>query len=127
MNPRTPRAISELIVSALPELRDRLVEDGLRRSWPALVGADGARRSRPQRLVNGVLEVAVDNSPWLHELTLRAPDLTAKLRQQCAAVTSLRPVLAPASSGAGPFAPAPPRCLPHRTPASTPHTATTTS
>ena len=71
--------MSELIVSALPELRERLVEDGVRRTWTAVVGSETARRARPQRLTNGVLEIAVDNSPWLHELTLRAPDLTAKL------------------------------------------------
>src|SRR5947208_10475250 len=95
MNSRAPRAISELIVNALPELRERLVEEGIRRSWPAVVGAEGARRSRPQRLTNGLLEIAVDNSPWLHELTLRAPDLTTRLRAQFAAITSLRFVLTP--------------------------------
>src|SRR5262245_23045407 len=93
MNSRGPRAISELIVSAVPELRERLVEDGVRRSWVAAVGAETARRARPQRLTNGVLEIAVDNSPWLHELTLRAPELTAKLHAQFSAVTSLRLVL----------------------------------
>src|SRR5947208_309375 len=105
MNPRAPRAISELIVNALPELRERLVEEGIRRSWPAVVGAEGARRSRPQRLTNRLLEVAVDNSPWLHELTLRAPDLTTRLRAQFAAITSLRFVLPPVglpAAGGGP-------------------------
>src|SRR3989442_3901809 len=106
MNPRAPRAISELIVSAVPELRERLVEDGIRRSWPTVVCPDIARRSRPQRLANGVLEIAVDNSPWLHELTLRAPDLTAKLRGQFKGVTSLRFVLTPVSSDARSGSPA---------------------
>src|SRR6266849_3464112 len=105
MRPRGPRAISELIVSALPELRERLVEDGVRRSWAAVVGADVARRARPQRLTNGVLEIAVDNSPWLHELTLRAPDLTAKLHARFAAVTSLRFALTPLPADSGSFAP----------------------
>ena len=95
--------MSELIVSALPELRERLVEDGVRRTWTAVVGSETARRARPQRLTNGVLEIAVDNSPWLHELTLRAPDLTAKLHAQFTGVTSLRFVLTalPAESGKG--------------------------
>src|SRR5215467_7632851 len=93
MNLRVPRAVSELIVSALPELRERLVEDGIRKSWAAIVGPDVARRARPQRLANGVLEIIVDNSPWLHELTLRAPDLTAKLSAQFASVRSLRLVV----------------------------------
>src|SRR5262249_16102984 len=106
MNPRAPRAISELIVNALPELRERLVEEGIRRSWPAVVGADGARRSRPQRLTNGLLEIAVDNSPWLHELTLRAPDLTTRVRAQFAAITSLRFVLTPVARDATSVSPA---------------------
>src|SRR3989454_586481 len=103
MKSRGPRAVSELIVSALPELRERLVEDGVRRTWTAVVGSETARRARPQRLTNGVLEIAVDNSPWLHELTLRAPDLTAKLHAQFTGVTSLRFVLTalPAESGKG--------------------------
>src|SRR5438034_1573540 len=105
MNPRAPRAISELIVNALPELRERLVEEGIRRSWPAVVGAEGARRSRPQRLTNGLLEIAVDNSPWLHELTLRAPDLTTRLRAQFAAITSLRFVLTPVAQDAASVSP----------------------
>src|SRR5438309_3000818 len=79
MNSRAPRAISELIVNALPELRERLVEEGIRRSWPAVVGAEGARRSRPQRLTNGLLEIAVDNSPWLHE---RSEEHTSELQSQ---------------------------------------------
>src|SRR5207244_1051078 len=105
MNSRAPRAMSELIVNALPELRERLVEEGIRRSWPAVVGAEGARRSRPQRLTNGLLEVAVDNSPWLHELTLRAPDLTTRLRAQFAAITSLRFVLTPVAQDAASVSP----------------------
>src|SRR6266700_3040617 len=95
MNPRAPRAISELIVNALPELRERLVEEGIRRSWPAVVGAEGARRSRPQRLTNGLLEIAVDNSPWLHELTprpfRRAPSDGAALWRRKRSATSTPP------------------------------------
>jgi hypothetical protein len=79
-----------LLVHALPELEDRLLVERLRRSWKALVGPDAARRSHPQALVNGCLHVVVDNSPWLSELTLLAPDLTARLAAQCAAIRSLR-------------------------------------
>jgi hypothetical protein len=41
-------------------------------------------------LTNGCLHVVVDNSPWLHELTLRAPELTARLAAEHSAVRSLR-------------------------------------
>ncbi|MGH7392628.1 MAG: DUF721 domain-containing protein, partial [Candidatus Rokuibacteriota bacterium] len=74
----------------MPELRERLVEEAIRRGWTAVVGPDAARRARPQRLANGCLEVVVDNSPWLAELTLRAPDLTARLAARFDGVRTLR-------------------------------------
>src|SRR5712691_9485139 len=90
MKSRAPRAIGELLVSALPQLEDRLLVQRMRRAWSALVGEDLARRAQPQALVNGCLTIVVDNSPWLHELTLRAADLTARLHAQFPAVQSLR-------------------------------------
>jgi hypothetical protein len=87
---QAPRAVADVLVSALPQLSDRLLEVRLRRSWAVLVGPDTARRSQPQSLVNGCLTVVVDNSPWLHELTLRAAELTARLQAECPAVQSLR-------------------------------------
>lgn len=85
-----PRAIGELLVSALPQLQDRLLVQRMRRAWSAVVGADVARRAHPQALVNGCLTIVVDNSPWLHELTLRTADLTERLRAQFPAVQTLR-------------------------------------
>ena len=85
-----PRAVGELLVSALPQLADRLLVQRMRRTWSALVGADVARRAQPQALVNGCLSIVVDNSPWLHELTLRGPDLTVRLRAEFPAVQTLR-------------------------------------
>src|SRR2546428_2721405 len=75
-----PRAVADLLVTAVPELRERLAEHHVRRVWSTLLGADVARRAKPQALVDGCLTVVVDNSPWLHELTLRADELTAPLR-----------------------------------------------
>jgi predicted nucleic acid-binding Zn ribbon protein len=85
-----PRAVGELLLSALPQLEDRLLVARMRRTWGALVGPDVARRAQPQALVNGCLTIVVDNSPWLHELTLRAPDLTERLQAQFPAIRSLR-------------------------------------
>src|SRR6185312_16587240 len=85
-----PRAVGELLVNALPQLEDRLLVQKLARTWVALVGADMARHAQPQSLANGCLHVAVDNSPWLHELTLRAAELTERLRAQFDVVRSLR-------------------------------------
>ena len=93
MRTRAPRAVADLLVSAVPDLRDRLVEYELRRAWTGAAGPDVARRSRPQTLSNGCLTVVVDNSPWLQEMTLRAAELTARLRERFPEVCSLRFVL----------------------------------
>jgi hypothetical protein len=85
-----PRALADLLVSAIPQLADRLPEYHLRRSWTALVGPEMARRARPHALAGGCLTIVVDNSPWLHELTLRTGELTARLHADFPVVTSLR-------------------------------------
>jgi len=85
-----PRAIGELLVGALPQLEDRLLVQRMRRTWGTIVGADVARRAQPQALVNGCLTIVVDNSPWLHELNLRAADLTERLRSAYPAIQTLR-------------------------------------
>lgn len=95
MNRRAPRAVGELLVTAVPQLEDRLLVQRLRRTWASLVGAEMARRAQPQALVNGCLQIVVDNSPWLHELTLRAPDLAARLGAEHPAVRSVRFSLGP--------------------------------
>jgi len=89
-------------VSAVPELRDRLVEDRVRRSWSAIVGPDVARRAQPHGLTNGCLHVVVDNSPWLQELTLRASELTARLGERFETVRSLRFTLGQLDARLGP-------------------------
>ena len=94
-----PRAVGELLLSALPQLGDRLLVARMRRSWAALVGPEAARRTQPQALVNGCLTIVVDNSPWLHELTLRAADLTERLSSEHPAVQSLRFSLGAAAAG----------------------------
>ena len=105
-----PRAVGELLVSALPQLEDRLLVQRMQRSWSAVVGADIARRARPQALVGGCLTIVVDNSPWLHELTLRAADLTERLRAAFPAVQTLRFGLgAAAATEEAPPAPTVPR------------------
>ena len=90
MKSAAPRAVADVLLSAVPQLSDRLPEYHIRKAWRALVGPEMARRTRPQALANGCLHVVVDNSPWLHELTLRAAELTARLRAQSPAVRSLR-------------------------------------
>jgi predicted nucleic acid-binding Zn ribbon protein len=90
MSSRRPRPVADLLVGAVPQLRERLVEHRLRQAWATLVGRDGARRARPDSLKDGCLLVVADNSPWLQELTLRAPDLLARLQQEFPEVQALR-------------------------------------
>jgi len=79
------------------------------------VGYELGRRSRPGELRMGVLEVIVDNSPWLHELTLRSDALLGALKSRYgAAVASLRFSLGQAPAPRPPAArrrPAPPARL----------------
>src|SRR5438128_10464274 len=90
MDSRPPRAVADLLLTAVPDLRDRLLEHRIRRAWPQVVGADAARRAQARSFADGCLTVAVDNSPWLHELTLRSEELTRRLRERFDAVRSLR-------------------------------------
>jgi hypothetical protein len=107
MKGRAPRIVGELLVSAMPQLEDRLLVQRLSRAWPGLVGAAIARRARPEALVEGCLQVVVDNSPWLHEMTLRGPELAARLRAEFPAVRSVRFAL-----GASPADEPPPAARP---------------
>lgn len=97
-----PRAVGDLVTVAVPALRERLLEHRIRRAWPHVVGPDVARRALPHSLVDGCLSITVDNSPWLHELNLRAAELTARLHDRFAGVRSIRFVLGtlPADVGA---------------------------
>ena len=90
MGSDAPRAVGDLLAGAMPQLEERLWEHRLGRSWVAIVGADVARRARPGSLTNGVLQIVVDNSPWLCELTLRAIELERRVRAEVPVVRALR-------------------------------------
>jgi hypothetical protein len=88
---RNPVRVGSLLTSAVPALAERMLEQTIRRQWADIVGPDAARRSRPVALRAGILEIAVDNSPWLQELTLRAGTIAAALAvRHGAAVTAVR-------------------------------------
>lgn len=90
-----PRAVADVLPRAMPQLSERLAERRLRRQWTAIVGAETARRARPRGLSGGVLTIVVDNSPWLHELTLRSAELTAHLTACVPGLRALRFTLGP--------------------------------
>src|SRR5262245_9678456 len=76
----SPVRVRDLLIAAVPQLEEQLLHDAIRRDWSEMVGAELGRRSRPARLRAGVLDVTVDNSPWLHEMTLRSPELLAAVQ-----------------------------------------------
>ena len=87
---RSPVAIRDVLVAAVPELRDRFAEETLRGDWTRLVGMELGRRSYPERLKGDVLEVIVDNSPCLQELRLRAQAVLSTVRTRFPSVVTLK-------------------------------------
>jgi Dna[CI] antecedent, DciA len=84
-----PVRVGDLVV-ALPGVAERLAEARLLAAWPELAGPGGAR-SRAESVEDGVLQVAVASSGWLHRLTLDEPALLARCRDVAPAV-SLRAI-----------------------------------
>ena len=112
MKTPAPRAVGDLLLSALPQIGDRLIHFRIRQSWGAVVGRDMARRSRPESFSGGTLRVVVDNSPWLHELTLRQAELLAAVRERFPEVQAVRFGLGALESDSGPAREAQPRAVP---------------
>jgi Dna[CI] antecedent DciA-like protein len=81
------------LLGSLPGLADRLAEARLVETWPLLAGPAGAR-SRAEGVEQGVLQVAVDSSGWLHRLTLEESRLITRCRE-IAAIRAIRFRLAP--------------------------------
>jgi len=95
----SPVRVRDVLVAALPELESHMLLDGIRKDWASIVGPEISRRCQPGGLRQGVLDVIVDNSPWLHELTLRSSSLLANLTaRRGSAVTGLRFVLGPVTA-----------------------------
>src|SRR3989442_542775 len=57
---------------------------------PSIVGPDVARRARASAMSGGTLEILVDNSPWLHELTLRSDDLLRRVRERFPEISAVK-------------------------------------
>ena len=87
---RSPVPIRDVLVAAVPELRDRFAEETLRGDWTRLVGLELGRRSYPDRLKGDVLEVIVDNSPCLQEFKLRAQAVLSTVRTRFPSVATLK-------------------------------------
>src|SRR5438093_9397974 len=100
MKRSAPSAVGEILPRAVPGLADYLVEQDIKREWRRLVGPDVARRCQPGALAGECLQVIVDNSPWLQEMTLRTPEVVAKLSARFGnRVRSLRVTLGTVAGG----------------------------
>jgi hypothetical protein len=102
--PSSPVRVRDVRVAAVPELRDRMLEQTIRNNWERIVGLECARRSQPGGLKKGTLDVIVDNSPSLYEMTLRCSEVLAAV-QAChgSAVSALRFTLGTLSAEPGPL------------------------
>ena len=98
--------VRDVLIAALPGLKGHMLQEGIRRDWERIVGPAISRRSQPGGLRMGALDVTVDNSPWLHELTLRSSELLAALQvRHGSRVTSLRFTLGTVAAGSSPAMP----------------------
>ena len=100
-----PVRVRDVLVSALPALQSRLLEEAIKTDWSRLIGPELGRRSQAGQLHAGVLDVIVDNSPCLQEMTLRSAELLATLQRRFRTVTSLRFVLGTLPAGSDRTAP----------------------
>ena len=65
-----------------PEWKDKLKASIPLLRWQEIVGEKIARQSQPESLSNGVLQVRVANSAWLHHLRFLERDLRQKLNKE---------------------------------------------
>lgn len=85
---RAPMKQAERVGTLLKQvLGKRGFEDRLSRYqawliWDKLVGEQIARRARPLRFRQGVLEVQVDHPVWMQQLQMLKPKILEKLNQQ---------------------------------------------
>ena len=84
--PRDPKAgkpqlVRDLLANILNRkgLSAKLEAASVLTEWESLVGPQIAAVTQPQRVSEGVLFVAVANSPWMMELNLMKADLLRRL------------------------------------------------
>ena len=65
-----------------PEWKDKLKASIPLLRWQEIVGDKIARQSQPESLSNGVLQVKVENSAWLHHFRFLERDLRQKLNKE---------------------------------------------
>lgn len=77
----SPERISKLLTGSglNPELGARLKDLAIWERWDQAVGSAIAARTRPLRLVGGVLTVAVASGPWMQQLSFMKTELRDRI------------------------------------------------
>ena len=84
MKKEAPEHIGAILEQLLrnPEWKDKVQACLPLLRWQEIVGAKIAGQSQPESLNNGVLQVRVANSAWLHHLRFLERELRQKLNQK---------------------------------------------
>jgi predicted nucleic acid-binding Zn ribbon protein len=78
-----PQSLAELQESVRElGLAERLQEAEIWKVWEEVVGAAVAARTRPLRIINGTLTVAVSSAPWMQELRFMTGMMKDKLNSR---------------------------------------------
>jgi predicted nucleic acid-binding Zn ribbon protein len=81
---RTPGKVSDILISSFSRLsiNARLREYRVLRLWPAVVGGDIVKKTKPVRFISGKLYVTVSSSPWMSELMHLKMNIKDKLNRE---------------------------------------------
>ena len=76
--------ISEVIQSVFTKLESAAnpFQENMESLWKELVGQDGFRHSRPVAIRKKILNVLVDNSTWMQELSMRKRSILKGLKRK---------------------------------------------
>lgn len=84
MRKNAPQPISDVLQSVVEELSRVKKKDIFKivSAWPALVGKELSRHSRPASLRKGTLQVFVDESAWLYQINFQKGKLLKALQKK---------------------------------------------
>ena len=79
-----PSPISEVIHHVFEKMENTVnpFEEDIEALWKELAGNDGARHSKPIRIQKTVLNVLVDSSGWMQELSMKKRALLKGLKRR---------------------------------------------
>jgi predicted nucleic acid-binding Zn ribbon protein len=74
-----PESFASIVSDAIADAAPDTLLARVQAVWPAVAGAGIAAEAAPAAEREGTVTVECSGSVWAHELTLLAPDLTARL------------------------------------------------